>query len=563
MANKKIYEFDSHSSIDDTDVLPISATASWNAEKSTAAELKDYVKTGITTADVTASTDKNYVTDAQAVVIWNTSWTNTGDQDLSWYATKANVLELNNTTPFTPDADYEPATKKYVDDNSWSGGDVTWPASSTANHIPQFADISWKVLKDWLWVVTTLWSPWADTNIPTEAAVRAAISTAGGWDVSWPASSTDWEVPLFNWITGKVLKNSSKTVVATLWTDDTTIPTSKAVKDVTDWLVTKALYDANTVLAATTDNTPAAVTVDEQTFVGRKTGWNIAALTATEARTILNVADWATANTKATGAELDTGTDDDKFATAKALKDSHNVPSVAPWTSGNVLTSDGTDWISSAATWWGGLTKDQWFALTGSYASTSTFTFTGTAAEAKQIERCLLTCTDSAGTTRRIWYIKSASESGWTVTATVVTDSDLASWDKDFKITPSRKITDYRNLVTIPWEVIADASYSQWMWYRPLVASYLLPVNSMVRTAAAWTGAACAWNVYANSSNLFSSAQDMTTSATFDEKRPTTNTTAANDIITFRITSSAGNTNKASDFQAELYIVPQNLFTSF
>jgi hypothetical protein len=37
-------------------------------------------------------------------------------------------------------------------------------------------------------------------------------------------------------------------------------------------LVTKALYDANTVLAATTDNTPAAVTVDEQTFVGRKTG---------------------------------------------------------------------------------------------------------------------------------------------------------------------------------------------------------------------------------------------------------------------------------------------------
>ena len=34
-------------------------------------------------------------------------------------ADKSNVLELNNTTPFTPDADYEPATKKYVDD---SGG---------------------------------------------------------------------------------------------------------------------------------------------------------------------------------------------------------------------------------------------------------------------------------------------------------------------------------------------------------------------------------------------------------------------------------------------------------
>lgn len=51
---------------------------------------------------------------------------------------------------------------------------------------------------------------------------------------------------------------------------------------------------------------------------------------------------------KASGAELDTATDDAKFATAKALKDSHNVPSVAPGTSGNVLTSNGTDWTSAA-----------------------------------------------------------------------------------------------------------------------------------------------------------------------------------------------------------------------
>lgn len=57
---------------------------------------------------------------------------------------------------------------------------------------------------------------------------------------------------------------------------------------------------------------------------------------------------WVTANpSKATGAELDTGTDDAKFATALALKNSHNVPSVVPSTSGKILTSDGTDWISS------------------------------------------------------------------------------------------------------------------------------------------------------------------------------------------------------------------------
>lgn len=38
--------------------------------------------------------------------------------DLQDYALKSNVLELDNTDVFIPDADYEPATKKYVDDNA-------------------------------------------------------------------------------------------------------------------------------------------------------------------------------------------------------------------------------------------------------------------------------------------------------------------------------------------------------------------------------------------------------------------------------------------------------------
>jgi hypothetical protein len=51
---------------------------------------------------------------------------------------------------------------------------------------------------------------------------------------------------------------------------------------------------------------------------------------------------------KATSAEIDTGTDDAKFATALAISGSHNVPHVVPGTDGNVLTSDGTDWVSEA-----------------------------------------------------------------------------------------------------------------------------------------------------------------------------------------------------------------------
>ena len=44
---------------------------------------------------------------------------------ISGLAEKSNVLERDNTDVFTPDADYEPATKKYVDDNAGSGTSST------------------------------------------------------------------------------------------------------------------------------------------------------------------------------------------------------------------------------------------------------------------------------------------------------------------------------------------------------------------------------------------------------------------------------------------------------
>lgn len=68
--------------------------------------------------------------------------------------------------------------------------------------------------------------------------------------------------------------------------------------------VPESLFDANTILAATSDNTPAAVTVAEQRILGRKTGGNIAALTAAEVNAILGgaVLPWALiTDVKATG----------------------------------------------------------------------------------------------------------------------------------------------------------------------------------------------------------------------------------------------------------------------
>jgi len=68
--------------------------------------------------------------------------------------------------------------------------------------------------------------------------------------------------------------------------------------------VLEADYNANTVLAATDDDTPVAVTLAASTIFGRKASGGPAAMTAAEARTVLNVEDGAAADQ--TGAEIKT-----------------------------------------------------------------------------------------------------------------------------------------------------------------------------------------------------------------------------------------------------------------
>ena len=88
-------------------------------------------------------------------------------------------------------------------------------------------------------------------------------------------------------------------------------------------------------LAATPDDADILAIVDD-----------VVGTPITKKITVANLKSSVTVPVKAIGSELDTGTDDAKFATAKAIKDSHNVPSVLPSTDGKVMTSNGTDWIS-------------------------------------------------------------------------------------------------------------------------------------------------------------------------------------------------------------------------
>ena len=62
----------------------------------------------------------------------------------------------------------------------------------------------------------------------------------------------------------------------------TMLATQQSIKAYADLKVAKTLFDAHSILAATSDDTPAKLTVGEQTVVGRITSGNIVALTATQ-----------------------------------------------------------------------------------------------------------------------------------------------------------------------------------------------------------------------------------------------------------------------------------------
>ena len=117
--------------------------------------------------------------------------------------------------------------------------------------------------------------------------------------------------------------------------------------------------------------------------------------------------------------------------------------------------------------------------------------------------------------------------------------------------------------IRVPWQLIADTSNFQWLYWRNTTGATITVTNVAVwvGTAAAWAWAACSVNVYkssgtaadwlnTNAVNLFTSAIALTTSYTSDTNAPNTATVEAGRWVTLRITASAGATNFASDLEA-------------
>ena len=146
-------------------------------------------------------------------------------------------LKWEQWTPWTPWKDWEDwaaATITVWTTTTWAAGtsaSVTnsWTSSAAVLDftIPQWAKWEpWKDGQDWedwtpatvtVWTTTTLpaWSSATVTNVWTsqDAILNFGIPKWDSWewsgDVSWPASSTDWDVAIFDWATGKLIKDWS------------------------------------------------------------------------------------------------------------------------------------------------------------------------------------------------------------------------------------------------------------------------------------------------------------------------------------------------------------------
>jgi len=81
-----------------------------------------------------------------------------------------------------------------------------------------------------------------DTHYPTAKAVKDAITWAWGWDVSWPSSSVDGHLAVFDWATGKIIKDwwaipTPTTVVDNLNSTSVTSALSANQGNVLKWYV--------------------------------------------------------------------------------------------------------------------------------------------------------------------------------------------------------------------------------------------------------------------------------------------------------------------------------------
>lgn len=170
----------------------------------------DWLVTGwadATTADIADSSNKRYVTDTQLTVIWNTSGTNTGDQDLSSYATKTWSETLSSKTLTKPIINW--SVQWATSDTDWatitldlSASNVhrvtiAWNRTIALSNVTTNQRFTLRVQQDATWSRTLTWfttikRAWGSTPTLTTTANKADLfwfeCTSSGqydWFIIW------------------------------------------------------------------------------------------------------------------------------------------------------------------------------------------------------------------------------------------------------------------------------------------------------------------------------------------------------------------------------------------
>lgn len=169
----------------------------WVSTPAIAEAWVDYLEPWITTADISDSTDKRYVTDADLILLSNTSWSNTWDQIISDETISISDVTDNNATTsahwFLPKLDW--SSWKYL---AWDWTWVSLPVSS------------WRLFDMWSFMGSlTIW--------PMQAQV---------WYTSWTITNCRYTIedaPSWSSATFNIFKNDSTVTTNSIFTSDSNV----------------------------------------------------------------------------------------------------------------------------------------------------------------------------------------------------------------------------------------------------------------------------------------------------------------------------------------------------
>lgn len=171
---------------------------------------------------------------------WDTNEISVDASIVSWAAAWATALQPNDNV------------SELVNDAWYIDKDVNDLTNYTkTSDLPDFTTYQLKSN-----MVTSLNSADND-HYPTAKAVKDAITWAWGWDVSWPSSATDGHLAVFDWATGKIIKDwwaipTPTTVVDNLNSTSATSALSANQGNVLKWITDTINWKIPS--AATTSN---------------------------------------------------------------------------------------------------------------------------------------------------------------------------------------------------------------------------------------------------------------------------------------------------------------------